>query len=168
MAHGQGTAPAAGAMRPFRSDSEFIRTFRELTASDDRAYCSGTLSVRSDVVMPADREAAAREQLPALIHGRVSGIGGQPPLYASLFIEGTGIGANTDSAGRYVIRVPPAQLQAGKSLTVVQRAMGYRSVKREITGLIPGASVELDVSICPVQRRAWDYIHTGANDASLS
>ncbi|HEX6533641.1 MAG TPA: VIT domain-containing protein, partial [Gemmatimonadaceae bacterium] len=75
--------------------------------------------------------APARDSTSATIVGRVTSEVGAPLQHASVFVEGTGIGALAGADGRYTLSIPEAKLGSAP-VTMVARLIGYRQTKREV------------------------------------
>jgi len=58
----------------------------------------------------ASLPALSQAQQPATITGRVTAESGQPLSGASVFLEGSSVGATTDENGRYSFQVPGARV----------------------------------------------------------
>ena len=106
----------------------------------------------------------ASAQEGATISGRVTKEGGSPVEFASVFLEGMGIGGQTRTDGTYSLVVPAARAN-GASARLSVRALGLRSGSATVT--LRGAVVQnfkLDVN--PL--RLGEIVVTGAGTQSTT
>src|SRR5882672_9636258 len=107
--------------------------------------------------------AAAQE--PVTLAGRVTALGA-PIGYAEVTIPSLGLGANTRDDGRYAIVIPGARAQAGQTITVVARRLGYKPTTLQVA-LTPGI-VEQDFSLAPNPLQLGEVVVTGAGTTSTT
>lgn len=102
----------------------------------------------------------AAAQSTATITGLVTGANGLPLQAAQVFVPGTGIGALTNDAGRYLLLdVPPGEHE----LTV--QLVGHRSASR-LAVLPPGGTVVIDFALTPELIFLDEIVVTGTGQAS--
>ena len=76
--------------------------------------------------------ALARAQGPTTVSGTVTTATGTPVGFASVFLDGLGLGAQTRDDGKYTI-VIPADRATGQSVTLGVRMIGYKPATAIIT-----------------------------------
>lgn len=97
------------------------------------------------------------------VSGSVTREDGSPIPSATVFIDGMGVGSQTNSAGRYSFVVPGARA-SGQSVVLSARVIGYTSRTARIT-LTPGG-VTQDFSLPVNPLRLGEVIVTGAGTTS--
>ena len=106
---------------------------------------------------------AARAQEAATITGSVRTDAGVPLAFASVVIEGMGLGVTTRENGEYTLVVPAARVQ-GQTVTVTARLIGYRARSAQVT-LRPGPITQnFDLTTNPMQ--LGEVVITGAGTAT--
>ncbi len=99
-------------------------------------------------------------QEPTTLSGRVLAAGGVPIGYAEVVIPSLGLGSSTRDDGRYAIVIPGARANAGQTLAVVARRLGYKPVTIQVT-VRPGV-VEQDFTLAPNPLQLGEVVVTGA------
>src|SRR6266576_3300706 len=99
-------------------------------------------------------------QEPTTLSGRVLAAGGVPIGYAEVVIPSLGLGSSTRDDGRYAIVIPGARANAGQTLAVVARRLGYKPVTIQVT-VRPGV-VEQDFTLAPTPLQLGEVVVTGA------
>ena len=107
--------------------------------------------------------AAAQE--PVTLSGRVTA-SGAPIGYAEVIIPSLGLGANTRDDGRYAIVIPSARAQAGQTIAVVARRLGYKPMTVQVA-LTPGV-VQQDFNLAPNPLQLGEVVVTGAGTTSTT
>src|SRR5438067_4535990 len=105
--------------------------------------------------------AAAQE--PVTLSGRVTAAGA-PVGYAEVIIPSLGLGANTRDDGRYAIVIPSARAQAGQTIALVARRLGYKPATVQVT--LHAGVVEQDFALAPNPLQLGEVVVTGAGTTS--
>src|SRR2546426_8688091 len=107
--------------------------------------------------------AAAQE--PVTLSGRVMAMGA-PIGYAEVVIPSLGLGANTRDDGRYAIVIPSARAQAGQTITVVARRLGYKPTTVQVA--LKSGVMEQDFNLAPNPLQLGEVVVTGAGTTSTT
>ncbi len=107
--------------------------------------------------------AAAQE--PVTLSGRVMAMGA-PIGYAEVIIPSLGLGANTRDDGRYAIVIPSARAQAGQTIAVVARRLGYKPTTVQVT--LKLGVMEQDFNLAPNPLQLGEVVVTGAGTTSMT
>ena len=100
--------------------------------------------------------AAAQE--PITLSGRVMAMGA-PIGYAEVVIPSLGLGANTRDDGRYAIVIPSARAQAGQTIAVVARRLGYKPTTIQVA--LKSGVMEQDFNLAPNPLQLGEVVVTG-------
>ncbi len=92
------------------------------------------------------------------ISGRVANEGGAPIPFASVFLEGMGIGVQTRENGNYSMAVPSVRAR-GQPVTLTARAIGYKSGTARIT---LSGSLTQNFTLAADPLRLGEVVVTGA------
>jgi TonB-linked SusC/RagA family outer membrane protein len=106
----------------------------------------------------------AQAQAGTAISGRVVSSEGNPIQNASVFLEGMGLGAITDAAGRYSFTVPGARA-TGQTVNLTARGIGYtaRTIRETLT---VGGAITQDFTLSQNPLRLGEVVVTGAGMVS--
>ena len=96
----------------------------------------------------------------ARVTGRVTGEAGQPLAAASVFLQGTTIGAQTNPDGQYTVLVPAAHLPAAPATLAVRR-LGYKAASKPVT-LVVGQTATVDFALETASVQLSTVVVTGA------
>jgi len=107
--------------------------------------------------------AAAQE--PITLSGRVMAMGA-PIGYAEVVIPSLGLGANTRDDGRYAIVIPSARAQAGQTIAVVARRLGYKPTTIQVA--LKSGVMEQDFNLAPNPLQLGEVVVTGAGTTSTT
>lgn len=107
----------------------------------------------------------ARAQEGATVTGRVTNEAGTPVGFASVYLEGMGLGAQTRSDGGYSIVVPGARA-TGQQVVLGVRAIGFRTQSVTIT-LSPG-TITRNFTLETNPLRLGEVVVTGAGTQSTT
>lgn len=105
----------------------------------------------------------ASAQQGATITGRVTNEAGAAVPFASVFLEGMGIGGTTREDGNYSFNVPAARV-SGQRVNLSVRAIGFKAETRPITLTAGSQTQNFQVSANPL--RLGEVVVTGAGTAS--
>ncbi len=104
-------------------------------------------------------------QEPVTLSGRVMAMGA-PIGYAEVIIPSLGLGANTRDDGRYAIVIPSARAQAGQTIAVVARRLGYKPTTVQVT--LKLGVMEQDFNLAPNPLQLGEVVVTGAGTSSMT
>lgn len=99
----------------------------------------------------------------ATITGRVTNEAGAAVAFASVFLEGMGIGGTTREDGNYSFNVPAARA-TGQRVNLSVRAIGFRAETRQIT--LSGGSQTQNFQLTANPLRLGEVVVTGAGTQS--
>jgi TonB-linked SusC/RagA family outer membrane protein len=106
---------------------------------------------------------AADAQQGATVTGRVVSDAGQPVPFASVFLEGMGLGSTTREDGNYSFTVPAARVQ-NQRVALSVRAIGYQLASKQVT-LSTGTITE-NFTLTTNPLRLGEVVVTGAGTQS--
>lgn len=127
-------------------------------------HCSSSTRVGTAVLALVAAPAALRAQAPTTVSGVVTSEAGLPLALASVNIPTLGIGAQTNSQGRYSFVVPGART-LGRTVDLSARLVGYRPGTARVT-LVPGTTVTQNFALGSTPLRLSDVVVTGAGTTS--
>jgi TonB-linked SusC/RagA family outer membrane protein len=110
--------------------------------------------------------AQARAQQSTTISGTVTGENAAPVSGASVFLEGMGLGTQTDPDGRYTFTVPAARA-TGQQATLTARRIGLKPESRQVT-LRPGATLTENFTLAANPLQLGEVVVTGAGTTTSS
>ncbi len=108
--------------------------------------------------------AVVRAQGATTVTGTVTSEAGLPLALASVNIPSLGLGAQTNSQGRYTFVVPGAR-SLGRTVDIAARLVGYRPTTAQVT-LTAGATVTRNFSLATNPLRLSDVVVTGSGTTS--
>ena len=106
----------------------------------------------------------AQAQEPTRVAGRVTSVAGAPISSATVFLEGMGIGAQTNDDGRYVLSVPAARA-TGQTVAVAIRRIGFQAASKPVV-LTAGTSQTVDFTLSEASVKLSEVVVTGAGTVS--
>ena len=121
-------------------------------------------SVSSAVALLFVIASALFAQAGVTISGTVTSDQGVPLVGATVFLQGTNIGAQTNEAGRFTFVVPNARAN-GQATTLTARVIGYSAASIPIT-LTPGSSVNHDFLLAVNPFHLGEVVVTGAGTST--
>jgi TonB-linked SusC/RagA family outer membrane protein len=107
--------------------------------------------------------APVRAQQGATISGRVTNESGGAVQFASVVLEGLGLGGSTREDGTYTFNVPAARV-SGQSVRLSVRAIGYKADSRQITLSSGNQTQNFSLVVNPL--RLGEVVVTGAGTES--
>ena len=99
----------------------------------------------------------------ATVSGQVTAEGGAPVAFASVALQGMGLGATTREDGNYSFTVPAARV-TGQRATLTVRAIGYQSATQQITLSAGTVTANFTLTVNPL--RLGEVVVTGAGTQS--
>ncbi|HJP58362.1 MAG TPA: carboxypeptidase-like regulatory domain-containing protein, partial [Gemmatimonadaceae bacterium] len=98
------------------------------------------------------------------VTGTVTSDQGVPLPGATVFLQGTNIGAQTNEEGRFTVVVPSARAN-GQAAVLIARVIGYTAASMPIT-LTPGSSVSHDFQLAVNPFHLGEVVVTGAGTST--
>ena len=108
--------------------------------------------------------AAAFAQAGVTVTGTVRSDQGVPLAGATVFLQGTNIGAQTNDAGHFTFVVPSARAN-GQAATVTARVIGYTAASLPVT-LTDGSTISHDFSLVVNPFHLGEIVVTGAGTST--
>jgi TonB-linked SusC/RagA family outer membrane protein len=99
----------------------------------------------------------------ATLTGRVTNESGAPVPYASVVVDGMGLGGSTRENGTYSFNVPAARV-SGQRVTLSVRAIGYKADSRQIT--LSAGTITENFTLTTNPLRLGEVVVTGAGTQS--